>query len=144
MPENAFEYLLNMVDSGSKEIILVHIQDQSLLKPYLENRLEEFNEIDSIRLQTLKQILQKRGAEKVETILQVGSPSVGIIKLVRERNVGLVVMGSQGRGLMKELFSGQCQSQCCPSCSGICVACPGTTRLGSNFLHTIMKGSAVL
>jgi len=42
----------------------------------------------------------------VETILSYGSPSVEILNTVHERNTQLIVMGSQGRGFVKEFFLG--------------------------------------
>ena len=102
----AFKYLTEITIMGAKKITLLHVQDKSRISPYLENRLEEFNEIDNQRLQKMKKILQEKGNIEVETVLKYGSPSVEIIKLVNELNIKLVVIGNQGRGFFKELFLG--------------------------------------
>lgn len=104
--ELAFEYLEEMVSSGVTKVTLLHIQDKGVIKPYLEDRLEEFNEIDLDRLETLKKRLIQKGDVEVETVVKFGSPSVEILDLVERLGVQLVLMGSQGRGFVKELFLG--------------------------------------
>lgn len=54
----------------------------------------------------MKKLLQEKGNAEIDTFLSYGSPAVEILKLIRERNIQLVVMGSQRRGLVKELFLG--------------------------------------
>ena len=102
----AFSYLTEIAARGAKKITLLHIQDKVRISPYLDNRLEEFDEIDNKRLQKMKNTLQEKGDAAVEIVLKYGSPTVEIIKLVNEQNVKLVVMGNQGRGFVKELFLG--------------------------------------
>ena len=102
----AFNFLTEIAAMGAKKITLLHIQDKVRISPYLDNRLEEFNEIDNKRLQKMKNTLQEKGNVEVEIVLKYGSPSVEIIRLVNELNVKLVVMGSQGRGFVQELFLG--------------------------------------
>lgn len=102
----AFNYVTEMAAGKAKKITLLHVQDKSRLSPYLENRLEEFNEIDTTRLQNMKKTLQEKGNAEVEIVIKYGSPTTEILNLVDEINVQLVVMGSQGRGFVKELFLG--------------------------------------
>jgi len=49
--------------------------------------------------------IEKKKAE-VDISLSYGSPSVKILKIISEQKIFLVVMGSQGRGFVKELFLG--------------------------------------
>jgi nucleotide-binding universal stress UspA family protein len=103
----AFDHIVKMVSSSNiKKITLIHVQDKSRLSPYLDNRVEEFNEVDNSRLQSMKDILRARGDVDVNIILKYGFPSVEILNAVRDYNIGLVVMGSQGRGYVKEFFLG--------------------------------------
>lgn len=104
--DQAFDYLEKMIVDGAKKVTILHVQDQALLKHYLEGRLNEFNAIDNERLQKMKERLQAHGKAEIQTLLLVGSPFAEIIKVVRELNIQLVVMGSQGRGYIKELFLG--------------------------------------
>ncbi|KAF1086249.1 Universal stress protein [Sporotomaculum syntrophicum] len=103
--EQAFEYLLGMASKGVKKITLMHVQDQTISK-YLGDRLDELNRIDDERLQNLKQRLQSISNAEVNTEIKHGNPSVEVLKTVQEIGVQLVIMGSQGRGFVKELFLG--------------------------------------
>jgi nucleotide-binding universal stress UspA family protein len=68
--------------------------------------VEYFNEDDRGRLENMKQTLLKKGAPQIDTEVCYGIPNEEIIRLIRERNVQLVVMGSQGRGFVGEFFLG--------------------------------------
>ena len=81
------------------------MQDKYRISPYLEDRLDEFNQIDTMRLQQMKDILQDQGQVEVEILLRYGSPSVEVLTAVRELNVQLVVMGCQGTPYQQ---SGRC------------------------------------
>jgi len=102
----AFNYVTKMALLGVKKITLFHVQDKSRISKYPEDSLAKLNEIDNARLQDMKNILQEKAIAEVDTFLTYGSPAVEILKLIRERNIQLVVMGSQGRGFVKELFLG--------------------------------------
>lgn len=101
--EEAFAYVKKMVADGAKQVTLVHVQDQSRIKP---EQLREANEADEKRLHQMRQALAKLGSAEVDLYLRYGSPAVEITKLVREHNISLVVMGSQGRGFVEELYLG--------------------------------------
>ncbi|MCE5202481.1 MAG: universal stress protein [Synergistaceae bacterium] len=105
--EQAFDCLVEMAAADKiKKITLVHVQDQYRISPYLDDRIEEFDKIDTERLENMQRILKEKGHAEVDIVLKFGSPSVKILQLVKERNVQLVVMGSQGRGFVKEFFLG--------------------------------------
>ena len=105
--EVAFDCLLEMAEKGKvNKVTLVHVQDEYRLSPYLDDRIEEFNKIDTERLEKMQKTLKDKGAAKVDIALKYGFPSVKIMQLVKERDIQLVVMGSQGRGFVKEFFLG--------------------------------------
>lgn len=104
--ELAFDFLRKMVADGAKKITLLHVQDKAKIVPHLEGKLDEFNRIDTERLDNMKKVLEQYGNVEVNTIVRFGSPFVEILNFVKELNVQLVVMGSQGRGFVKELFLG--------------------------------------
>ena len=74
--------------------------------PKVAAEFERFNTIDTGRLEGMKKELQDAGAAEVDISLSYGSPSVKILKIISEQKIFLVVMGSQGRGFVKELFLG--------------------------------------
>jgi nucleotide-binding universal stress UspA family protein len=101
--DHAFAYLEELAEQGLKRVTLLHVQDNVRIDPHLRDRLDEFNTLDRERLNNLEARLRKKGATTVETRLSYGNPSVEIL---RDINPSLVVMGSQGRGFVTELFLG--------------------------------------
>lgn len=104
--DNAFVFAEKLVAAGARRITLLHVQDKDKIDPHLKNRLEEFNRIDLERLEVLKGKLLEKGKVDVELVIAYGNPAVEIMRVVRESRPSLVVMGSQGRGFVKELFLG--------------------------------------
>lgn len=102
----AFTYVTEMAADAAKKITLLHVQDKTRISPYLDSRIEEFNKIDTERLQSMKNILLQKGNASVEIVIKYGSPAVEILNIVKENDVELVVMGTQGRGYVKEFFLG--------------------------------------
>jgi len=102
----AFEYVKKMASQGVKSVTIVHVQDQSRVDSHLVHRIEEFNDKDFDRLMKLKNELQETADVEVDVQLIYGYPYVEIIRLIDEREIPLVVMGSQGRGFIKELYLG--------------------------------------
>lgn len=102
----AFEQVKEMVKNGVKKVTIFHIQDESKINPYLLHRLVEFNEIDNGRLQKLKDELLALNEVEVQIQIRYGTPTSEIIKFVDEEKIPLIVMGTQGRGFIKEIFLG--------------------------------------
>ncbi|HNR69292.1 MAG TPA: universal stress protein [bacterium] len=104
--EHAFSYMKKITESGAKRITILHVQDQEKIDRHLKNRLEEFNQIDTERLQRLKKDLEKAGAKDVRTELPYGLPKKEIINRIGQQDISLVVLGSQGRGYFGEIVLG--------------------------------------
>ena len=104
--EHAFSYIRKLVKNGAKQVTLMHVQDKTHIEKHLKGRLEEFNQIDEERLERLKAELKKEGPAKVGTHLVYGSPITEILKKANGGQVSLVVMGSQGKGYISEIFLG--------------------------------------
>jgi nucleotide-binding universal stress UspA family protein len=102
----AFSFVEGFVGCGAKHVTLLHVQDKPRLDPYLKDRIEEFNRIDRERLEQLGESLKKRGNPIIDVELAYGSPYTEIMQLIRTRDISLVLMGSQGRGFIQELFLG--------------------------------------
>jgi len=102
----AFQAVLDLVSAGTRKVTLMHVQEQTRISPHLLDQLDEFNEIDEARLAAMKEELQGRADVDVDIVIAFGNPSKEIINAVRDRNIQLTVMGSQGRGYVSDLFLG--------------------------------------
>lgn len=104
--DRAFKVVEDLVAGGARRVTLLHVQDRSRIEPHLEDQLEAFNAIDRARLEKMKEALSRKGGAGIDIELAYGSPFAEILRVTRERDVQLIVMGSQGRGFVKELFLG--------------------------------------
>jgi len=104
--ERAFRYVERMVERGCQRVTLLHVQDEVKIGKHLEDRLQEFNQIDWGRLQRLQRRLEAKGAADVRKQLAYGHPTTVILERARTCDHSLIVMGSQGRGFIEEVFLG--------------------------------------
>ena len=104
--QRAFTYVERMVESGWKKITLLHVQDSARIDKRFKERLDEFNSIDTERLQMLKDVLVKKGASEVDIVISYGLPFQEVTKTATSNLYSIIVMGSQGRGFAEELFLG--------------------------------------
>lgn len=102
----AFETVKKMAVSGARKITLMHVQDKARIFPRQADRLDEFNRIDTDRLTAMKAALREIADVEVDMVLKCGDPSDEIIDTIKNCPVRLVVMGSQGRGFIKDIFIG--------------------------------------
>lgn len=103
---HAFNAVKHMVAAGAQAVTLCHVQDKSRIDPHLMDRLEEFNRIDQERLAKMKDELAEAGSAQVQTHVCFGLPAQQILRTIAEQKPTLVVMGSQGRGFISEIFLG--------------------------------------
>lgn len=101
----AFTYLEKLVEDGTRKITLMHVQDQTKIDKHLKDKLDEFNKIDTERLEMRKKVLLEKGATEVEIKIPYGMPKQEILE-ESKKGYTLVLMGSQGRGFLKEVFVG--------------------------------------
>ncbi len=104
--ERAVLYLEHMVRETQSEVTLLHIQDKTRIDPHLRHRLEEFNQIDTDRLEHMRLHLEACGAKVVHVEISYGSPTALILERARSDRYSLILMGSQGRGFIHEVFLG--------------------------------------
>lgn len=105
--DNAFSTLQRLLAEGVKQVTLVHVQDKIKLEQHLKDRLDEFNEHDRGRLEIHKQALLKTAPTlPVDTEVCYGITHEEICRLIKEHGAQMVVMGTQGRGFVREFFLG--------------------------------------
>ncbi len=104
--DRAFLTLRKIVESGARRVTLLHVQDKEKIERHLKDKLETFNEIDRGRLERLKADLLSLGARDVDIEIPYGNPKKEVVDRANRPDISLVVMGSQGRGYLQEVFLG--------------------------------------
>jgi nucleotide-binding universal stress UspA family protein len=91
--DHAFEYLKKIVSDGIKKVTIMHVEESNSTSSYQ-------------KLEALKKELSKDNEVSIDLIEDIGNPTKKILEIINEKDISLVVMGSQGRGFIKELFVG--------------------------------------
>lgn len=104
--EVAFCAVTRCAERTRSQVHLVHIQEVSRIRPHLEHMLEQFNRIDTARLERLGESLQKAGAREVTHEIRVDHPVKGIVSAIERWRPDLVVLGSHGRSRFAEALLG--------------------------------------
>jgi len=104
--EYAYTFVKKLAAYKAERITLLHVQDEAKLGTHLKHKLEEFNVLDSERLNRMKDELLRLGAGEVSVEVTFGSPKGEIVKKINESGVNLTVIGSQGKGYAGGVFLG--------------------------------------
>ena len=104
--ERAFQYVEEFAKSGCKKMTLMHVQDVSRIRPHLEHRLQEFNEIDQSRLERMASRLRDLGVQQIDLEIPYGAPAKEIVDYVQSNCPSIVVMGTHGHGFIADIFAG--------------------------------------
>ena len=107
--ERAFAYVRALAERGVEGVSLLHVQDRkdrSRIQGRSEQQLAEFDQIDRARLDRLARDLKDAGAPYVHVEVAHGSPIQEILRSAAEASDVLIVMGTQGRGFIPEVFLG--------------------------------------
>lgn len=102
----AFHVVMDVVKAGARKVSLLHVQDKAKIDPHLLSQLDTFNKKDLLRLREMEQELKQAGATDVACTLRYGSPTSEILSFISEQQVSWVIMGSQGRGWIREIYLG--------------------------------------
>ncbi len=117
--KKAIRYVKKLREAGTREIIILHVIDEYELSAMVEGcgwigqdpnkclkQLERTQrEKAEKELERIREELETEGI-KVETLIEKGTPYKKIIETAEKENVALIVMGSHGKGVLKELLIG--------------------------------------
>lgn len=104
--EHALGTLKELAEAGTERITLLHVQDQAHMAKHFRDKIEEFNRIDRTRLERIQAELRAGGVQHVSIEITSGSTTREIIRRSKAGDATLIVMGSQGRGFISEVFLG--------------------------------------
>jgi nucleotide-binding universal stress UspA family protein len=104
--QRAFDYVERMVESGCPSVTIMHVQDKTKIDKYLAHKLSDFNKIDAERIDMLRERLAKKGAARIQVKIPYGIPTAEILNEAAAGDYSLIVMGSQGKGYVREIFLG--------------------------------------
>lgn len=102
---NALRYLKSLKNTQVEEVIVAHVMDDKAMKLQPEKKFREFERLDQEKLEKVKQELGAEGF-KVKTILRMGNPRAELIKIAKEEDISLILMGTHGKGRMKGILWG--------------------------------------
>ncbi|MFW6245183.1 MAG: universal stress protein [Fibrobacterota bacterium] len=124
--DHAFTYLKKLVERETSSVTLVHVQD--IIKDQIE-RYDQLSELANDRLDNLEQaLLRVKEDIDISKIVVDGNPSQEILKISRATNPSMIVMGSQGKGYVKELFMGSVSHEVTRKANTSVLFVPSSTR----------------
>jgi len=101
----AFQVVKRFKAVGTKEVIVLHIQDERVMIKRSTEQLAEFDRNDMERLEALCRTLRMYGLS-AKPMLRHGIPFRETIKVADEIEASLIVLGSHGRSAVREMLAG--------------------------------------
>lgn len=101
----AFQIVKKLKMAGTEEVIVLHVQDERVMKQRQPYQLDDFDRQDAARLEELINALVLNGLPS-QAVLRHGNPVKEVLAAVDAMGISLIVLGSQGRSAMQELTTG--------------------------------------
>lgn len=120
--KTALKYIKQLKEGGAETVILLHVIDQRSLYALDQttgmNSLELERGIMAGANEEMKEIEKdlKEGGFKVKTLLQTGFPLREILKVEKEEDVSIIVIGSHGKSNLEEMFLGSVSEKVARKC----------------------------
>lgn len=101
----AFEVVQKLTSAGTKEVYVLHVQDERVMKLRPKEQLTAFDKHDKERLGMLCQALTAQGLE-AHALLRHGIPFREALAIAEKINPGLIVLGTHGYTAAREILAG--------------------------------------
>jgi nucleotide-binding universal stress UspA family protein len=100
------EYVEHLAGKGLKQVTVLHALDVPGGEAYPPGYQEmaESRARDSLEVWTVS--LKSAGIPQVSTIFDLGHPLPAIMRVLEDQDISMIVMGTQGKGFIKEIFLG--------------------------------------
>ena len=101
----AFQVVKRLKAAGAEEAIMLHVQDERVMKQRSQEQLDEFDRHDTERLENLCKAL-RLFRMPARPMLRHGIPFRETLRVADEINASLIVLGSHGRSAVQEMLAG--------------------------------------
>jgi nucleotide-binding universal stress UspA family protein len=120
--KKALAFIKQLKESGSETVILLHVIDErqiqaieSFVSEHSEKLTRDIIETISQEMQSIEKELAQAGFQ-VESILEAGNPLREILRVEKEEDVSLIVLGSHGKTNLEEMFLGSVSEKVARRC----------------------------
>ncbi|MFZ5809796.1 MAG: universal stress protein [Chloroflexota bacterium] len=104
--QSAFQIVKRLKTAGTKEVTLLHVQDERIFQKRSAEQVAEFDQHDRERLEELAKVIHLYGM-KAETILRHGLPTREVLKVADDIGEDcLIVMGIKGTNPLRQILTG--------------------------------------
>lgn len=120
--KKALDYIKQLKESGGETIILLHVIDErqiraieSFVSGHADQLERDIMESNSQEMATIEKDLAQAGFH-VESRLTVGNPLTEILRVEKEEDVSVIVVGSHGKTNLEEMFLGSVSEKVARRC----------------------------
>jgi nucleotide-binding universal stress UspA family protein len=104
--ERALGYVEGLAPKGVDQVTLLNALDVPLHESYPPDYREWAEDAARDLLEQWQQRLTQAGLSRVEAVYDPGHPLPAILEVLKTQDISLIVMGTQGKGFIKEIFLG--------------------------------------
>jgi nucleotide-binding universal stress UspA family protein len=104
--ERAFTYVEYLASKGASRVTLLNALDVPGHEAYPPGYQEWAEAAARESLENRRQRLQQAGVQQVQARFDPSHPLPAILGILKTRDISLIIMGTQGKGFIKEIFLG--------------------------------------
>ena len=121
--EKALRYIKELTKTGLKEVVVLHVVEIGILEAshgYLSGK--DIEDYQASKLKDASEALKKIGEELsgegliVKARVEIGFPLLEILRIEKEENVSMIVLGSHGLSNLQEMFLGSVSEKVIRKC----------------------------
>ncbi|TVR41378.1 MAG: universal stress protein [Bacteroidia bacterium] len=107
---NVFEYARKHLVANLRSVSLMHVQDSVVMRHRTPEEIENFNQIDTQRLNECTRDLRSKTDAPVKCILNTGVVVPEILREIKLSGASLIVLATHGKGFFSDVVCGSTAS----------------------------------
>ena len=111
--EQALGYIERLASKGVGQVTLLNALDVPLHENYPPGYREWAEDTARDLLEQWQQRLAQAGLPRVDVVYDPGHPLPAILEVLKSQDISLIIMGTQGRGFIQEIFLGSVAHNVC-------------------------------